>query len=108
MHDRWTSTTPTSITVRKPKFAVSPRVQTPEPLPIDWRRGARSLRLLVGAAICAVIGHNWRFVWNRRWAWVPEARSHVLIQTTVKRRRTCARCEQEQSRIVGGKWRKSA
>jgi hypothetical protein len=101
-------TTPDLIRPRQPKFAVSPRVHTPEPLPIDWRRGARSLRLLVGAAICAVIGHNWRRLVRVQMVWVPEARQHVSCKTTVKRRRTCARCDVEQSRIVGGKWRKSA
>lgn len=100
-------TTPDLMRPRQPKLAISPRVHTPEPLPIDWRRGVRSLRLLIGAAICAVIGHNWRLMVRSQWIWVPEARQHVSYATTVKRRRTCHRCECEQSRIVGGKWQNS-
>jgi hypothetical protein len=107
MIHRWTSTNPeviTAIRPRQPKRAVSPRVrQSVEPLPIDWRRGLRSIRLAIGAAICAVIGHKWRrLVWVQ-YPWVPEARSHRSVYL-VNRRRTCDRCEQQQSRSVGGQW----
>lgn len=98
----------TAIRPRQPKRAVSPRVRpSVEPSPVDWRRVCRSLRLAVGTVVCALIGHRWRpIVWVHA-TWVPMARQHVSVSDT-ERRRGCGRCEITQTRVVGGKWRKSA
>jgi len=77
------------------------------PLPVDGRHLFRVVRLAVGSAICAVIGHSWRRVSpliRVRSVWVPEARQHITLRSQ-ERHRTCQRCEARQVRIVGGKWR---
>lgn len=107
-YDHPTPAVADAIRPRQPKRAVSPRVHAPvDPGPIDGRRVVRTIRLAVGTVICWAIGHRWRrLVWVNA-IWVPEARTHVSVYDT-QRRRGCGRCEIEQTRVVGGKWRKQS
>jgi hypothetical protein len=83
------------------RIAVSPRVRPPAAPPIDLRRLRAAIRLMFGAASCAVHGHDWECQVIIRSNWT--GRDYTKIEYR-DRRRHCRRCEQHQTRELHGSW----